>query len=247
MTAPAHAPPRIAYQSKRATLWHGRSEDVLPTMAAHTVELLLTDPPYGVENESNRRRQTFGQIEGDRAVDRETVQAVLAEALRVLRLYRHLYVFGPQGLLAGLPIAAPVELIWDKVVPGSGDVTSTWAPAHEPITFSSNRRSQPRQVGASSIPARLRRGSVLSYQRPHAAGVRAPNEKPVGLCRELVESSSRQGETVLDPFAGTCSTGVAAILSGRSVILIESDQRWIDLGIPRLRAAERLADEAAKV
>jgi len=48
--------------------------------------------------------------------------------------------------------------------------------------------------------------------------------------RELLESSSRQGETVLDLFAGVASTGVVTVLCGRKSILCESDERWIHGG-----------------
>jgi site-specific DNA-methyltransferase (adenine-specific) len=68
-------------------------------------------------------------------------------------------------------------------------------------------------------------------------------QKPVGLLRELIESSLRAGERVLDPFAGSGSTGVAAVLLGRHALLIESDRRWIDLSIRRLIAAERVAGQ----
>jgi site-specific DNA-methyltransferase (adenine-specific) len=84
---------------------------------------------------------------------------------------------------------------------------------------------------------------VLRFTRPTSRQVRHPNEKPVGLLRELIESSSRAGERVLDPFAGSGSTGVAAVLLGRHALLVESDRRWIDLSIRRLIAAERVAGQ----
>lgn len=61
------------------------------------------------------------------------------------------------------------------------------------------------------------------------------------LLRELIESSSRQSETVLDPFAGICSTGVAAVLSGRRAVLVEIDPQWAEIGVERIRRAEDIA------
>jgi site-specific DNA-methyltransferase (adenine-specific) len=91
----------------------------------------------------------------------------------------------------------------------------------------------------------LRKGSVLRFTRPTGRKVRHPNEKPVALCRELIESSTRQGDLVLDPFAGSGSTAVAAVLSGRRAVLVESDVRWLTLAIDRVTRAEKLADEMA--
>jgi site-specific DNA-methyltransferase (adenine-specific) len=77
--------------------------------------------------------------------------------------------------------------------------------------------------------------------RPTGRKVRHPNEKPVGLCRELIESSTRAGDVVLDPFGGSGSTAVAAVLSGRRAVLVESNANWLNVAIPRVREAEILA------
>lgn len=53
-----------------------------------------------------------------------------------------------------------------------------------------------------------------------------PTQKPVELLARLVEMYTRPGETILDPFAGSCSLGVAAMLTGRKAILIERDERY---------------------
>jgi site-specific DNA-methyltransferase (adenine-specific) len=58
----------------------------------------------------------------------------------------------------------------------------------------------------------------------------------------LIESSSRAGDLVLDPFAGVGSTGVAAILRGRRALLVEVDPAYASLAVERLQEAERLAD-----
>lgn len=58
-------------------------------------------------------------------------------------------------------------------------------------------------------------------------------------------TSSRQGELVLDAFAGSGATGVAAILAGRRALLIESDEQWIPMIVERLTRAEAAADLGA--
>lgn len=53
-----------------------------------------------------------------------------------------------------------------------------------------------------------------------------PTEKPVGVLRPLIEYSCPPGGTVLDPFAGSGSTAVAAVAAGRKAVLIEADEAY---------------------
>jgi site-specific DNA-methyltransferase (adenine-specific) len=77
--------------------------------------------------------------------------------------------------------------------------------------------------------------------------VRHPSEKPVGLLGEMIESSSRRGELVLDPFAGVGSTGVAAVLAGRRSYQVEIDERYVQIAVDRMVSAERLAASATTI
>lgn len=61
------------------------------------------------------------------------------------------------------------------------------------------------------------------------------NQKPLGLMKRLVRFATKQGETILDPFAGSCTTGVAAKLEGRQATLIEINERYCEIGANRLR------------
>lgn len=231
----------ILYDGPLATVHCADALDVLPTISTESLALVVTDPPYGVAWRSNRRAERFDQLTNDASGDRDGIREVLTHCVRTVGQNRHLYVFGPGDVLAGLKVSAPAPLVWDKGALGSGDVTSAWAPSHEPITFVVSKHRHGGKAGTDGLPVRLRKGSVLRFSRPTGRKVRHPSEKPVPLLRELIESSSRQGETVLDPFAGIGSTGVAAILSGRRTILIEIDRTWADIAVTRARRAEELA------
>lgn len=238
---------RIVYESESVTLWHGDALEVLPTIEKESTGLILTDPPYGVEWQSNTRTEKFNQLFGDGADEdsRATVADVLRECVRVVGQNRHLYVFGPADVMEGQKVSEVVELIWDKGVLGSGDVTSAWGPQHERISFCTSKFRHAGQTGNAGVPTRLRKGSVLHFMRPTGRKVRHPSEKPVPLLCELIESSSRRGDVVVDPFAGVGSTGVAAILTGRRAVLAELDEQWIPIAIERLVAAEAAAAMAA--
>jgi DNA modification methylase len=220
------------YERGGITIYHGRAEDVLPTLPRESVDLLVTDPPYGVQWESNSRLVSFGPITGDDGT--LDVLAALKAAVRCVRGRRHCYVFGRHDLTA-LPLGGLCELIWDKASMSAGNTDLVWGISHEYITFGVVANAAQRRNGKGNGPARLRRASVLRYQRPSGAAVtRHPTEKPIGLLRELIESSSRIGEIVLDPFMGSGSTLEAALLEGRRAIGIEVEERYCEVAAKRL-------------
>lgn len=75
-----------------------------------------------------------------------------------------------------------------------------------------------------------------------------PCPKPLPLMVELVTLFTDEGETILDPFAGSGTTGVAAKLNGRKAILIEKEERYCEVAAKRLRETEpgRLFDRVPK-
>ena len=69
-------------------------------------------------------------------------------------------------------------------------------------------------------------GNVLAYDPVPGNRKIHPTEKPVGMLRQLIETSTVPGEVVLDMFGGSGSTGEAAIQTGRNFILIEKDPAY---------------------
>jgi site-specific DNA-methyltransferase (adenine-specific) len=231
------------YSDDTVALYLGDCREVLPELPRASVDLIVTDPPYGKNWQSGRRKTTHALIVGDDgSLD---VEACIAAACRVLRDKRHLYVFGPADLSLCPTVNAIAPLIWDKQMMGPGNLTVPWGPAHEPITFGVHiTRPADRSAGAGRLAARLRKGSVISVPRANGGEVEDGKNshqtgKPVLLLRQLIESSSCWGETVLDPFAGHGPTLTAARLEGRKAIGIEKDEATAE------KAAKRLADGAS--
>jgi site-specific DNA-methyltransferase (adenine-specific) len=83
-------------------------------------------------------------------------------------------------------------------------------------------------------PAKIWRQSVLSYEKFH------PTQKPVPLmqwCIELLDA-----KTILDPFMGSGTTGVAAVKLGRKFIGIEIEPKYLDIACRRIEEATRQPD-----
>lgn len=235
---------KAIYESPRATLYCADCADVLPTLdPAH---LLVTDPPYGVDFQSNRRQERLAKIAGDDGT--LDVTALIDLAARKIARGRHAYVFGPDVLAQDGVLTAKVPLVWDKMVVGTGDLSSPWSESHESITFAVQEISAAnRRKGYGNLAARMRKESVLRHRRAQGASTgRHPNEKPVALLRELIESSSVIGETVLDPFAGIGSTLVAAVLEGRRAVGIEIREAYCNVAVERLSAVEAALDSIGR-
>jgi site-specific DNA-methyltransferase (adenine-specific) len=219
------------YEDAWTTIYHGKAEDILPTLST-PVDLLLTDPPYGQSYQSNRGG-THRLIEGDDGtVD---LAEVLRMACRLLARGRHAYIFGPCDL-SDTPLTAAVQLIWDKELVGMGDLSLPWSESHEPITFAVFEPSKAnRAKGYGNLSARIRQQAVIRCQRTQGGATkRHPTEKPVRLLRQLIESSSCFDETVLDPYMGVGSTLVAARMEERKSIGIEMDERYCEIAAKRM-------------
>lgn len=65
-----------------------------------------------------------------------------------------------------------------------------------------------------------------------------PTQKPLRLLYRIILASTHEGDTILDPFAGSCTTGIAANLLGRNFIGIEQSKEYLDYGIRRKKEIE---------
>lgn len=210
--------------------------DVLPTFAAGSFDLILTDPPYGdafVSGAQKEVRRTgasvrvreapvFSQIVGDSALP----LAWLPEAYRVLKDGGAAYIFcrwTRWGELASAVTAAGFTvknmIVMNKSNHGMGDLAGSYAPKHELLLFAAKGRHvlnfPPRLKDVWDVPVKF-----SGARREH------PNEKPAAWLTPAILASSKPGGSVLDPFAGSGSTLVAAAAAGRVACGIEIDPQW---------------------
>ena len=62
-----------------------------------------------------------------------------------------------------------------------------------------------------------------------------PTQKSLDLLKRIVLASTRSGDLVLDPFTGSSTTGLAAVLFGRSFVGIDREEKYLKLSIQRLK------------
>lgn len=179
---------------------------VLPQIPGESIDLVLTDPPYGIDYQSNRRvaREKLPKFAGD--VDLSWLPQFVEEVDRVLKPDRHFYCFTRFDTYPIFyhEISSRFKikncLIWVKNNHGSGDLAGAYAPQSEMIIFAVKGKRELFGPRESDV---LQYDAVPSASRAHAT------QKPIDLLRLLIEKSTLPEEIVLDPFAGTGSTGLA--------------------------------------
>ncbi|KAA6315017.1 DNA adenine methyltransferase YhdJ, partial [termite gut metagenome] len=80
--------------------------------------------------------------------------------------------------------------------------------------------------------------SIIRQSREHYTAIH-PTQKPVRLLERLLALTAKEGDTVLDTFAGSCSTAVACINTNRNYICYEIDKEYYDAGVERLKEMKR--------
>jgi site-specific DNA-methyltransferase (adenine-specific) len=65
-----------------------------------------------------------------------------------------------------------------------------------------------------------------------------PTQKPLELLKRVVLASTNKGDLIIDPFTGSSTTGIAAYLTGRKFIGIDTDKKFLDLSIKRFNDAK---------
>lgn len=215
------------------TLFHGDCRDVVATLAPGSVDLLLTDPPYGKQfaGEGVATRQANIRGDGARQGVRVVRQALFA-ALPALAVDAHILVFchwesWPDFYDALCPLV-PVKnaLIWHKDRGGAGDCQMEYARDYEVVLYGAK--------GRRAITGR-RDGAVIRGFPPIGRERRHPTEKPTNLLAYFIAKHCPPGGLVLDPFAGSGTTLLAAKRLGRRAIGIEIDERYCRITAERLR------------
>lgn len=251
----------LYYENKKFKLYCGDCLEILPELETNSVDLVITDPPYGQTYKATGFRK-LDLPESSIANDNKefNFSNYLDEILRVLRSSRHLYVFSPGAKQAvdkrladvkqavdkrpasvtwtvDKRLAGVTELIWDKQIMGSGDLSLPWGLEHEKIIFAVNgKRYGKVAANRGKLAGRLRRGTVLNYQRLNGSEIKNHlTEKPVRLLREFVESSSMFDDIVLDCFCGSGSTLEAALREERKAIGIEISEKNCEQIVKRLK------------
>ena len=234
------------YTDDWVTLYHGDCLEVLPELG--TVDHVITDPPYSEHvhskqwigaalSEGCKRTSTAHASLGFAALDASTRQAVLG--WMAVRARRWGLFFCDIESLGGWRDAGTTDAldyvrgcVWDKI-DGAPQFTGDRPASGAEALACLHRKGKKRWNGGGRRGVFRHRVNGERGAKPH------PTTKPLSLMRELVTLFTDEGETILDPFAGSGTTGRACKDLGRRCILIEREAKYCEVIIKRL-AQERL-------
>jgi site-specific DNA-methyltransferase (adenine-specific)/modification methylase len=202
-----------------ATLYLGDCMEILPTQPK--VDAVITDPPYGIgeARAGNETRSCLAQSRDYGAADwddappsRELMAAVLAAGKW-------------RALFGGNYFALPPSscwLVWDKLNGNNdfADCELAWTNWPKAV-----RRLQWRWHGM------IRQGNEERFH---------PTQKPLQVMAWVIDLCPKS-DTILDPFMGSGTTGVAAISRGKSFIGIEREPSYFEIACRRIEGAQRQA------
>ena len=204
-----------------ATLYLGDCMEVLPTLGK--VDAVITDPPYGIGIDRAMAASSGGKsgcmlarkgVYVASGWDDQPMSIDVADSL--INQGKEVVFWG--GNYYGLP-ASQCWLVWDKKVNGNfADCELAWTNIPKPV-----RKIEWMWNGM------LRQGG--EERNGH------PTQKPVAVMVFSIEQCIHSPKTILDPFMGSGTTGVAAIQLGRKFIGIEREPKYFDIACKRIEQA----------
>lgn len=221
-------------------IWHGKSEELGTKF--HWIDCIITDPPFGVDNQSNSATTEHGRKMARKIANDESPEVAIATFKRVFDVLltkmtenSDIFIFTSHQVLkewlamtdeyfAPWGFTRRAIMIWEKDGPGQGDLTLPYGMGVEFILHF--RR------GTRELTAPKRRNAVLHYPQVRPDKLIHPHEKPEGLLQDLIKAGTEPGQFIVDPFGGSGSLVRAArALGNRSAVSIEYDKDNYDLSM----------------
>lgn len=196
-----------------------------------SVDMVLTDPPYGIDFRSNYRKQKYQSIKNDKSLD--WLESFVDELHRILKENTAVYCFCSWHNVDLFKKVFEQKfkikniIVWEKNNTSMGDLKGSYAPKHEFVIFAHKGR---RLINGFRYP------DIIKAKR--TGNKHHPTEKPVDLLEIFINTSSDEKQTVFDPFMGSGSVGVACVNTGRRFIGMELDPGYFEIAQKRIAAAE---------
>ena len=208
-------------------IYQGNCLELMKEIEDESVDMILTDPPYGMDFQSNRRKNKYNRIIGDCNLD--WIDKFTEQSYRVSKNNSAHYVFCSFHNIDIFKQSFQKKfiikniLIWEKNNTGMGDLEADFAPKIEFILFLMKGR---KTINGNRDP------NILRFNK--TGNIYHPTQKPIELFEYLLSKFSAIEEVILDPFAGSGTTGVACVMTNRKYILIEKDEKYCEIARKRI-------------
>lgn len=199
---------RIEQLSDSVTLYCGDCREVLPTLGR--VDAVVTDPPYGIGMDGGKiGKAVYEQFAWDGTTADDAVFLAREISRYQVIFGGNYYVLPPSGHW----------LIWDK--------------QNDPTTFADFEMAWTNLGKASRMIRFLWSGPYMKVKEDRFH----PTQKPYPVMKWCIQQLPDDAHTILDPFMGSGTTGVAAVKLGRRFIGVEIEPKYFDIACRRIQAA----------
>jgi len=220
-------------------LLHGDCLTELKKLDDNSVDLLLTDPPYGTNDKYHKSIKrgnnitSFNSIEWDNVIPFD----YLNECFRIMKDDTWGVVFTDKK---------EITTVWNYIESAGFKPRNTfyWIKPNKAPTPASNFKSNVETCivftkGRTTIKWTGGGNQPNYIMLPFVIGkewVNHPTQKPIKLMEHFIQLFSKEGDVVLDPFVGSGTTPVACIRSNRNYIGVEIDEAYVELAKERISA-----------
>lgn len=222
------------YADEFVTLFHGDALDILDQIEPGTMHHVVTDPPYILQAGSSLQRGSKTGGWADMMNAAHWYASWYRLSSRSIKHTGSIWTFGnwrslPVMMRAAIDadLTTASCLVWDKDWIGPGGPQQLRSQHEVCLVLAREGFAQPDRS----------QGDVLRIKASSSKPTGHPAEKPLPLLRRVVQLTGVDpGGLVLDPFAGSGTTGVAAKELGVRAVLIEAEERWCEVAATRLCA-----------
>jgi modification methylase len=259
--------------SEEGLILQGNCVDLMNGLPEASVDLVFADPPYNLQLEGDLMRPNSSRVDGvDDAWDRfDSFQAYdvytrdwLTAARRVLKPNGALWVIGSYHnifrvgtILQDLGYWMLNDVVWRKTNPMPNFRGRRFTNAHETLIWCAKSKGSKYLFNYEAMKnlnedLQMRSDWKLPIctgrERLKKGGQKAhPTQKPESLLYRVILSSSEVGDTVLDPFFGTGTTGAVAKKMGRKFIGLEREEEYIKIARERIKKVRKISEEEKRL
>ena len=209
-------------------LYNGDCLEVMKDIKDKSIDLIVTDPPYLIDYQSNYRKNKYKKIKNDIKAE-ELISNYFKECYRVLKDNTAMYSFCSWHNIDFFKrefekyFKLKNIIVWNKNNTSMGDLKGSYAPKYEFILFGHKGRKLINGFRYPDVLEAKRTGNKLH-----------PTQKPIDLLEIFIKASSDIGDIVFDGFMGSNSTGIASIKNNRRFIGIELDINYYNIAKQRI-------------
>lgn len=214
-------------------LFYGDTIELMKSLDDESIDMVLSDAPYGMDYISNHRTDKFEAIESDGSAKElePLLKEYINQSMRILKPNSSILLFCSyhqvdlfkQLLDRQSCLKMKNLLVWSKNNWTGGDLKS-FAPKHELIWYYSKGRVE---INGARSP------DIISFDR--VPPTNHPTEKPVLLLEYYIRKLTKMDAVVFDGFMGSGATAIAALQSGRNFIGAELSQKYFEAANDRIK------------